>query len=121
MGIDRDFDSLKFIRMDRHELGSRLCNWHSSMSDPIYMVGSFYLSDKVYPDKDIAESALSSLTSTLEDVKRMLTGESVIVRRNGKEVDLKVFAGYSNDDLVSNLNDLEEIVVELQSFITDDY
>ncbi len=107
--------------MDRTELGERLCQWHSSMGDPIYAVGSFYVSGQVYPDKEIVENAISSLTSTLSEARRMLIGEKVMVVRNGVKVDLKVFAGYTNDDLRENIADLEEIVDELQSFMTEDY
>ncbi len=107
--------------MDRTELGERLCQWHSSMGDPIYAVGSFYVSGQVYPDKEIVEDAISSLTSTLSEQRRMLIGEKVWVIRQGKQVDLKVFAGYTKDDLRENISDLEEIVEELQTFMTEDY
>lgn len=107
--------------MDRTELGERLCQWHSSMGDPIYAVGSFYVSGQVYPDKEIVENALTSLTSTLSDSRKMLIGEKVMVERQGKRVDLKVFAGYTNDDLLENISDLEEIVDELQRYLTEDY
>jgi hypothetical protein len=107
--------------MDRTELGERLCQWHSSMGDPIYAVGSFYVSGQVYPDKEIVENAISSLTSTLEQSRRMLIGEKVMVERQGRKVDLKVFAGYTNEDLHENISDLEEIVEELQQFLTEDY
>jgi hypothetical protein len=107
--------------MDRTELGERLCNWHSSMGDPIYAVGSFYVSGQVYPDKSIVEDAISSLTSTLEESKRMLAGESVMVVRQGRKVDLRVFAGYSDSDLEENISDLSEIVDELSNYLTEDY
>lgn len=107
--------------MDRQELGERLCQWHGSMSDPIYAVGSFYVDGQVYPDKEVVESALTSLTSTLSENRRMLIGEKVWVERGGKRVDLKVFAGYTQDDLRENIADLEEITEELQRFMTEDY
>lgn len=107
--------------MDRTELGLRLCNWHSSMHDPIYAVGSFYVSGQVYPDKSIVEDAISSLTSTLEESKRMLAGEKVMVVRQGRKIDLRVFAGYTDTDLNDNISDLSEIVDELQNYLTEDY
>jgi|SRR6185295_7469793 len=107
--------------MDRVELGERLQQWHSSMSDPIYAVGSFYFAGQVYPDKEIVENAISSLTSTLEQTKSMLKGEKVMVTRNGTKVDLKVFAGYTRKTLRDNVADLSEIISELQSFLTQDY
>jgi hypothetical protein len=107
--------------MDRMELGERLCQWHSSMHDPIYAVGSFYVSDIRYPQKSIVEDAIHNLTSDLDQAKRMLAGEQVMVTRQGRRVDLKVFAGYTDDDLKENIADLEEIVSELQRFLTEDY
>lgn len=107
--------------MDRAELGSRLCNWHSSMHDPVYAVGSFYIDRQVYPDKEIVENALTNLTNDLDQFRRMLAGEKVMVERQGRKVDLKVFAGYTRDNLRENITDLEEIVSELQRFMTEDY
>lgn len=107
--------------MDRSELGERLCQWHSSMHDPIYAVGSFYVSGQVYPQKGIVEDAISNLTKDLDEARRMLIGEKVMVTRQGRRVDLKVFAGYTDDDLRENIADLEEIVEELQRFMTEDY
>lgn len=107
--------------MDRRELGERLCNWHSSMHDPIYAVGSFYIDGTVYPKKEVVEDAISNLTKDLNEAKRMLAGEKVMVVRQGKQVDLKVFAGYTRKQLKENIADLSEIVDELQRFMTEDY
>lgn len=107
--------------MNRKELGKRLCQWHLSMWDPIYAAGSFYVSGEVYPDKEIVEDAISSLTSILDKKKRMLKGEKVMVTREGKQVDLKVFAGYTKKDLNENIADLSEIISELKEFLTTDY
>ena len=107
--------------MDRVELGERMCQWHSSMSDPIYAVGSFYVSGQVYPDKGIVEDAISNLTRDLDESKRMLKGEKVMVVRQGKQVDLKKFAGFKSKILKERIADLEEIISELQCFLTEDY
>lgn len=50
----------------RKAIGEKLCHWHSSMGDPIYAVGSFYLSDKEYPDPTIVKSARDSLKNSRE-------------------------------------------------------
>lgn len=107
--------------MERKELGERLCQWHSSMHDPIYAVGSFYFSGHVYPNKEIVEDAVRSITSTLNEQKAMLRGERVAVSRNCQMVDLKEFAGYDDDTLRTNIEDLEEIVGELSRFLKEDY
>lgn len=107
--------------MDRVELGDRLCQWHSSMYDPIYAVGSFYVDNQVYPKKEIVEDAVSNLSGDLSEFQRMLDGEQVMVQRYGKQVDLKVFAGYTSEVLTAHVADLEEIVSELESFMAEDY
>ncbi len=107
--------------MDRMALGERLCNWHSSMHDPVYAVGSFYVSGQVYPDKEIVQDAISNLTRDLNQFQAMARGEVVMVGRQGKQVDLRVFAGYTEEDLEENAADLEEIVAELTLKLTEDY
>lgn len=107
--------------MDRAELGSLLCCWHSGQWDPVYMVGSFYISDEVYPDKEIVQEALSSLETTLDQNRRMLLGEKVMVTRNGHKVSLKEFAGYSDEQLQDNISELEEITVALEEYLEEDY
>lgn len=91
------------------------------MHDPVYAVGSFYIDGTVYPDKEIVERALRNLTSDLDQFRRMLVGEKVMVTRQGKQVDLRVFAGYTRDNLRENISDLEEITSELSRFLTEDY
>lgn len=107
--------------MDRRELGARLCQWHSSMHDPVYAVGSFYIDGTVYPDKEIVESALRNLTRDLNQFRCMQKGEPVMVERQGRKVDLKVFAGYTTTDIEDNIADLEEITSELSRFLSEDY
>lgn len=107
--------------MDRAQLGSRLCNWHSSMHDPVYAVGSFYIDSRVYPDKDVVVDAVYNLTRDLDQFRRMQKGEAVMVERQGRKVDLKVFAGYTETDINDNILDLEEILSSLEEFMTEDY
>jgi hypothetical protein len=75
----------------------------------------------VYPDKQIVEDALTNLTRDLNQYRRMLIGEKVMVERGGKKVDLQVFAGYTRENLRENISDLEEITSELERFMTEDY
>lgn len=110
--------------MDRVELGARLCQWHSSMHDPIYAVGSFYVSGQVYPKKEIVEDAISNLTSDLDKFQRMQKGE--IVRQYNSHYgrwieDQRKFAGYTDEELSDNIADIQEIVAELRNFLTEDY
>jgi hypothetical protein len=91
------------------------------MHDPVYAVGSFYIDGTVYPDKEIVENALRNLTRDLDQYRRMLIGEKVMVERHGKKVDLRVFAGYTRENLRENISDLEEITSELERFMTEDY
>lgn len=110
--------------MERTKLGERLCQWHSSMHDPVYAVGSFYNADQRYPKKEIVEAALESMSSDIEKFKRMLAGEKVSQYNShyGKMIDdQRAFAGYSDDDLKENIADLEEIVAELTKFMQEDY
>lgn len=53
------------VRVPRKSLGEKLQHWHSSGSDPIYAVGSFYFSGQVYPKREIVERALSSIESII--------------------------------------------------------
>lgn len=107
--------------MDRHQLGEKLLQWHSSQWDPIYMVGSHYINGSVYPDKDIVESAVSNLTKESLDCQKMLDDIPVMVQRNGKTVELKRFAGYTDEELRERKAELEELTVELDTFLSEDY
>lgn len=107
--------------MNRTDLGERLCQWHSSMHDPVYAVGSFYVSNQVYPDKEVVNRALSSLEKDLSEFKRMLRGKVVLVTRNGAQVSLKKFAGYTNKDCREHITDLSEIVDSLKEQMSEDY
>lgn len=105
--------------MNRNELGARLCNWHRSMNDPIYMVGSFYLSDKVYPDGDIVSDAMNNLSIDLSEREKMLRGEKVSVP--GKTDDLRSFAGYTDKQLKEDISDLKEIIFFLKMRLQEDH
>ena len=110
--------------MDRVNLGERLQQWHSSMHDPVYAVGSFYFADQVYPKKEIVEHCIRNLKEDIRDKKKMLKG--IKVRRYnsfyGKWIDdQKKFAGYTNAQLRTDIKDLEDIVKEVEWLLREDY
>ena len=110
--------------MDRVELGERLQQWHSSSSDPVYAVGSFYFADQRYPDKSIVEDCLANLESDITKFQKMLAGEKVSVYNShyGRQVtDLRAFAEYTDEELTNNIADLQEIVFYLKQFMERDY
>lgn len=108
--------------LERTELGVRMHSWHSSMWDPIYMVGSLYYSGDKYPDKDIVQHALDNLLKLIDNNQRMLAGEKVSApTAYGSTDDLRKFAGYDDGELVENIEDLTEIVESLENIMEEDY
>ena len=108
--------------LERIELGARMHQWHSSMWDPIYMVGSLYYSGDKYPDKDIVQHALDNLLKLIDNNQRMLAGEKVSApTAYGSTDDLRKFAGYDDGELVENIEDLTEIVESLENIMEEDY
>lgn len=107
--------------MNRIKLGILILGWHSSINDPIYAVGSFYVDNKEYPDKTIVENALRNLLNELEEQKLMLEGKDVVylIQRRWKSV--KEFAGYTDSELTENINELKIVCEGIQSFLEDDY
>lgn len=49
----------------RKVLGERMQHWHSSGSDPIYAVGSFYFAGKQYPTRNVVEAALTRIVADI--------------------------------------------------------
>ncbi len=110
--------------MDRTELGLRLQSWHSSMHDSIYAVGSFYFAGEKYPRKEIVEDCIINLKIDIEQRERMLRGEKVRVYNTHYSMwieDLREFAGYDDDNLKTEIQDLQEIVSEVEKFLAEDY
>jgi hypothetical protein len=108
--------------MERSDLGLRMQSWHRSMHDPIYAVGSYYFSGQRYPRKEIADAALESFKTLLDQNKRMLRGEKVSAMTfDGSTDDLRKFAGYKDEELNENITDLSEIVSALKEQIKKDY
>lgn len=109
--------------MKRTQLGSRLCQWHDSMHDPIYAVGSFYVDNNKYPDKTIVEKAIAGLRDTLDKSQRMLAGEPIAaqVKINEYTSDLRTFAGLTDKKLRADIKDLTIIIRELEKFYRKDY
>lgn len=53
----------------RQKVGLLMQQWHSSMGDPIYAVGSYYFANVVYPDADVVRRAHSALKRNLDHAK----------------------------------------------------
>ena len=77
-----------------------MCQWHSSMGDPIYAVGSYYVSGKAYPDAEVVGDALSRLETYLSMAK---------AKRRPSKRDHETIA------------DLQELCDEVRRFGTEDY
>lgn len=107
--------------MDRQALGHAMMQWHSGMWDPVYMVGSVYSGNRIYPDANIAREALENLEIELTQSHTMLAGEVVNVSRNGAMISLREFAGYTDVDLQERINTLTKLVIAFQAQIQQDY
>lgn len=110
--------------MNRVDLGLRLQDWHDSMNDPVYAVGSFYFADKKHPSENVVRKALRNLTLDYDRRKLMLTGEKVSTYNkfyDKKIDDLRKFAGWTDEELKADIKDLEEIINSLQKFLKEDY
>lgn len=108
----------------RTNLGERLLQWHSSMGDPVYAVGSYYVSDMVYPKKEMVEAVIENMYEDIAEYQKMLKGEKVSRYNShyGCMVDdLRAFAGYTNRELRKNISDLEDIIAGLKQFHAKDY
>lgn len=110
--------------VDRVNLGERLCQWHSSMHDPIYAVGSFYVDDKKYPNHEIVDEALTSLRKDRDEFVRMQKGEKVAKYNShyGRWIeDRRAFAGYTDEELSNNIEELNQIILDLSVMFNNDY
>ena len=58
----------------RKVLGERMQHWHSSGSDPIYAVGSFYFAGKQYPTRNVVEAALTRIVADIPAVMNVTDG-----------------------------------------------
>lgn len=105
--------------MNRIELGERMQQWHSSMGDPIYAVGSYYFAGDRYPVKATVEDALLNLQSDLSQARQMDRGKKIYIH-NGM-TDLKTFGGFTRRRLRENIKDLREITEALKEFLEKDY
>ena len=56
------------------KIGLLMSGWHSSMSDPIYAVESFFVNGKNYPYIKVVREAESGLRRDLDGAKRKLHG-----------------------------------------------
>lgn len=53
-------------KQERKQAGRVLTQWHSSMGDPIYAVGSFYIDGNEYPDDEVLADAISGAERCIE-------------------------------------------------------
>lgn len=108
--------------LSRPELGELMLHWHSSQGDPIYMVGSYYVGGNEYPDPSVIEEAKQEFERLLSEHERMLRHQPVMVQRQGRQVDLRKFAGYKDRELKENISELREILFNLDDLIEhEDY
>ena len=56
-------------RTDLRSLGLKMHNWHSSMGDPLYAVGSYFVGGDDYPDRDVVVRALDEVESLMRREK----------------------------------------------------
>jgi len=88
------------IRM--RNVGLAMQNWHSSGSDPIYAVGSYYFSGKRHPDREMEERALSEI----EKLSRNARHHPEWKAKDRKE--LKGIATFLKEVLASDVNGTRE-------------
>lgn len=103
--------------LSRRDLGELMLHWHSSQSDPIYAVGSYYVGGKEYPDPSVIVEARDEFKKELSEHERMLKKQPVMVYRQGRQVDLRTFAGYTDRQLKENIAELREILFNLNDLI----
>lgn len=109
---------------DRQHLGDRLCQWHGSMNDPVYAVGSFYVANQRYPKHEIVKDALHNLRSDRDDFVRMRKGEKVSRYNShyGRWIeDQRAFAGYTDEQLAENIDELNSLIMDLNAMFDHDY
>ena len=49
--------------------GLRMQDWHRSMGDPIYAVGSYHFTGKLHPQRDVVERAEANLEGLLANAR----------------------------------------------------
>lgn len=87
----------------RHFIGSMMCNWHASSGDPIYAVGSFYLSDRVHPQKWAVGNALEGIQRNLFEVRgRIQIGEGSLAAEERNIRELTCIEAYLTERLVED-------------------
>jgi len=92
------FASYGYAELDLHGLGMKMMNWHSGQWDPVYMVASYFVDGKDYPDLDVVSRARTSLYRLL----------SKISAKHG----VKYGMGDSEEEL-----ELDEILSALSSYL----
>jgi hypothetical protein len=60
------------------DLGEAMQRWHSSMGDPIYVVGSYYLAGVEYLDLAVIKAALDILETCRFDPHESWTAKDIL-------------------------------------------
>lgn len=68
---------------ERQKIGEMMQHWHSSGSDPIYAVGSFFFADKKYPDPTVVVQAEEEIQRLMRAAQR---GENGWKTKEAKEL-----------------------------------
>jgi hypothetical protein len=63
MGESEEYSLLPFVRQ---KAGALMLHWHSSMGDPIYAAGSFYIDGEKHPSTETVNDAKEGLSNILE-------------------------------------------------------
>jgi hypothetical protein len=74
----------------RERLGIKMHHWHAGMSDPMYAVGSYYVTNKPYPHKERVQAALDETDTLLRRAKTKGDGAELRSIRAGLKHFLKV-------------------------------
>jgi len=68
---------------ERQKIGEMMQHWHASSGDPIYAVGSYYFSDRAYPNPVVVDAAYESVMSLMKQADR---GEHGWTKKDGDEL-----------------------------------
>jgi len=95
----------------RMNIGLKMANWHSSMGDPIYAVGSYYVANVEYPHRRVVEAARERLVLDI--------GKKLYVSTDDQR-ELREIVAYL-DEVLGNKSDLPEVATcldpDLELFI----
>jgi hypothetical protein len=102
--------------MKLERLGELMQSWHSSESDPIYAVGSFFFAGRDYPDPNVVVAARDRIQSDLSgpnfkkaaeqrELRTILRGLELYIRTRAITLESRLW--YEADALARQLTGLE--------------